>query len=784
MSNPLSSEGQLLRPGIQKSPSQKKRFITSKKRRFKASKIRESFSPSVAFMEQGQDGNSLSPDGKKRKNRTYLVTIIGEGLGNSKDKNYYSGEALTSGAQLFNGSKAYADHPDAISEKTLPERSMKDLVGWYSNCQASKGQDGKVVLRGKLHFFPTAKWLTDMIDTILTDPSTKGAQSQPLFGISINAIGKTRPATMNGEQVNYVESFQRVDSADVVTEPAARGKFEKILESRSGVRGRSSARVTSHMSKRMREAGPALSPKVVKKLADECTAAAMSDDPDEMKQALLDVQKELYPLSSVSGKGPGQPNEEQYSNVNPAGGSEMARPNGTKVKASGKRLVRRKKRFINEAAGTGEDNVDLGEPEPSDIEQNLEGRRGTREADVEDEENDTDLGEFDDFGDSSKRTMSKASEAGLNRRRRMARSAPVEEGMEDMEGLEGEEDMEGMEGLEGEEGEEDGNSTSMGDAGGTSMPAPSSAGPGSSRMVTAKGQGGGMDQDGDGSDDNMDGMGDGDNDGMDDDLGESFESEEGFEDESMESAPRPAMRGRQQFRGGQEAGRRMRRRSTREAKDDVSSGGTTGAYGKSGSAAMPSHADAADDFEEDYTLGKKDTSTSGTGKSYKLKTSVGRANKPVHPRLARKLVHEANRRIEFLEGRVRKLRESNQRRESIIGRYQGIISFHNSKVSAKRLLESAVEKEWLPEGYARTIAPKLYGLSEKAQVREIKYHARLIESTREAVSDGSGERLMESVEGMGARGGSVSRMGSSEGVTSELAESMAQDGIPFVDSNE
>ena len=229
-----------------------------------------------SFHEQGQE-DAQKKNGQKTKGRVYLVTIIGEGLGNSKDKNYYSGEALKKAPQLFNGAKSYSDHPDAIQEKTLPERSMKDLVGWYSDCFVDTGRDGKARLRGKLHFFPTAKWLTDMIDTIMTDESAKG-----LFGISINAVGKTRPANMGGEVVNYVEEFQRVDSADVVTEPAARGKFDKMLESKRGSSNRATKSVSkSVMSSHLKESG--VPPEKAKEVADSLVAAYNSDNPDEVK---------------------------------------------------------------------------------------------------------------------------------------------------------------------------------------------------------------------------------------------------------------------------------------------------------------------------------------------------------------------------------------------------------------------------------------------------------------------------------------------------------------------
>jgi hypothetical protein len=48
----------------------------------------------TAFTEKGQDEKQPGKGSQAAKSRVYLVTIIEEGLGNSKDKNYYSAEAL------------------------------------------------------------------------------------------------------------------------------------------------------------------------------------------------------------------------------------------------------------------------------------------------------------------------------------------------------------------------------------------------------------------------------------------------------------------------------------------------------------------------------------------------------------------------------------------------------------------------------------------------------------------------------------------------------------------
>lgn len=733
MGNSASGFGQLQRAGVQRLVTDKR---GKRKKRVKASRIKESVYG--VFKEQGQDQQT-----KKGKVRVYLVTIIEEGMGNSKDKNYYSKEALAKAPNLFNKAKSYCDHPDAISEKTLPERSMRELVGWYSNCFVDNNpKTNKTRLRGKLHIFPDAKWLSDKIDTILEEDTAKD-----LFGISINAIGKTRPAVMNGEQVNYVEAFQRVDSADVVTEPAARGRFEKVLESRGGVRSRLVERVTASGSKRMREAA-SLTTKQMKKLADEATAAYNSDSPDEMKAALYDVQKALYNVTSISGKGSGQVNEEQYSNINPSPGGRESM--ATKVKSrEGGRLRRRK---VKAASGKGPDNKNISEPSPDDIEPRLE------EADVEDEEDRGDVGEFDDFGDSSKK---KTNESGgrRGRRRMVARSEEADDDdLEEDEDFEEDESLED-EGLEDEGMEDEDEGMEDEDEDGAMPPssgaaAPTGGGaPGSSRMITA--------DDDDGDDDDDDDM---DDSGVDDDLGES--------DELPARSRNRGSRGRRAM--GRESGKK-RRRGTREASFD-------GGLGKSGSKSLPKGGDPTRGYEDsDEDWGSEDKSTSGVGKSYKIKTSRFSRNRKAR-KIVAPVVKEANRRIEILTQKIHRLRESVGDKNEMIERYKGVIRFHNSKVEARRLLESAVEKEMLPEGYAVTLEPKLYGLSHDRQVREIRFHSRLLESTKEAIV-GEG-RLMESVEGVGVRGGAASGSRTAENENSDLVEAIAGDGIPMKSEDE
>ena len=352
-------------------------------------------------------------------------------------------------------------------------------------------------------------------------------------------------------------------------------------------------------------------------------------------------------------------------------------------------------------------------PEPSP-----EDTRLATESDVEDDEGE-DLGSFDDFGDSSKKVKASAT-----------KEAEEDEAEED----ETEEADEGLEGLEDD-------------------------GDGSQAPVMDDG-----DEDGDDGD-GADAMGDG-GDGVDDDLGEALEDEgeededegledEGEEDEGGEMGSIPSTMGGR----GPIAESRARRMKSKEACD----------FGKSGKATLPSH--AIGEYGEDYETPNKDSSTGASGKSYKLKTSKFRKN-----RLARRVAHEANRRIGKLADGITRLRESLKAARRQNERLSGIIAYGNSKRTATSLLREAVRNNLLDVGMARVMQRKLYGLNRDDQIIEIETTARLLESARRSTV----ATLRESVEGNGGRGTGAFRMESSGG-NSDLVEGFAADGIPMKD---
>lgn len=144
------------------------------------------------------------------------VTLIRPGW--SANSRYYSKRVISEAAKLFEGGQAYADHPGKNEKKERPERSVRDLVGYYNNIKVET--DGR--LTGDLHI--VQDWLRPIVKASVTE-------NAKLAGLSINALGETSYGEAEGKKGVIVEAIVKHNSTDVVTTPAAGGKFESLLMS-------------------------------------------------------------------------------------------------------------------------------------------------------------------------------------------------------------------------------------------------------------------------------------------------------------------------------------------------------------------------------------------------------------------------------------------------------------------------------------------------------------------------------------------------------------------------
>jgi hypothetical protein len=233
--------------------------------------VERSFSRFTPLLESGTGLRSRTGDNGIRVYKG--VTIIKAGLGNQRDRNYYPVETLERAVRdgRFSGLKAYADHPDSVSEEIQPERTVRDMVGIYKNPRFVKeGREGRVT--ADLHLFRSAKWLSDTVDDLVT------LGQADKIGLSINGRGKTVEKQLQLEEaadpldVNWVEDFLVLRSADVVTEAGAGGGFTQLLESARG-HGRTketAMKLTEKQKKAIREAVNANDMAALGKLIKEC----------------------------------------------------------------------------------------------------------------------------------------------------------------------------------------------------------------------------------------------------------------------------------------------------------------------------------------------------------------------------------------------------------------------------------------------------------------------------------------------------------------------------------
>lgn len=218
-------------------------------------------------------------EGEERSVRTTLIRP-----GWSANGRYYSKTVLGESAKLFEGGKAYADHPSKSELKDKPERSVRDIVGWYDGVKQEA--DGR--LTASLHVVDDKMW------PIVEAAVTKNPQ---LAGVSINALGETRMGEVEGRKGVIVEAIVKHNSTDIVTTPAAGGKFDSLLASDgdSWTRDLIEAMSLVELQETLREVRPDL----VKAWQTEWKA---SRDTEALKAARAEAQSLKTQLAEVEKK--------------------------------------------------------------------------------------------------------------------------------------------------------------------------------------------------------------------------------------------------------------------------------------------------------------------------------------------------------------------------------------------------------------------------------------------------------------------------------------------------
>jgi len=108
--------------------------------------------------------------------------------------------------------------PDALFE--MKRFLVKNKVGWIDGVKHAAG----VGLQGVLHFLDTARWLGKNLVAAMKD-------GKAVYGLSYDCPVRAKKDVVDGKPVFKVLKFVAADSVDIVTRPAAGGKFNRAVAS-------------------------------------------------------------------------------------------------------------------------------------------------------------------------------------------------------------------------------------------------------------------------------------------------------------------------------------------------------------------------------------------------------------------------------------------------------------------------------------------------------------------------------------------------------------------------
>ena len=109
------------------------------------------------------EGGAAALCGANTAARRVRVTLIREGL--AATGRYYTAGALDDIYRQADGLKAFADHPSKVDDYSRPARSVRDIVGFYTDPERVPSPGGAV--RATLHVLEAAGWLWSLIQEAL-----------------------------------------------------------------------------------------------------------------------------------------------------------------------------------------------------------------------------------------------------------------------------------------------------------------------------------------------------------------------------------------------------------------------------------------------------------------------------------------------------------------------------------------------------------------------------------------------------------------------------------------
>ncbi|MFI9558865.1 phage major capsid protein [Nonomuraea endophytica] len=148
--------------------------------------------------------------------RIFRVRIIA--YGDSKNGRRYPESVMRAAVPLYEGAKAFNHHR---TEEELKTGTIAGLVGAYRSVEAAT--DG---LYADLHLLPSCTHAAEALDASL---AAQKDGLDPVIGLSHDVMAVFKPTVEGGRRLQEATAITRVHSADLVSDPAAGGKADRVL---------------------------------------------------------------------------------------------------------------------------------------------------------------------------------------------------------------------------------------------------------------------------------------------------------------------------------------------------------------------------------------------------------------------------------------------------------------------------------------------------------------------------------------------------------------------------
>lgn len=145
-----------------------------------------------------------------------IVKIIRPGPGNSRDRFYYTAEAIRSTIDVFQGKKMYKNHLTR-SQMRASEGQPRSVDDWVATVKEVWTDESGIAYGGIL-----------FVDESFYEKAKKGRDD---LGVSVRGRVRARPGKIDGQAYNVVEGFTYGETVDFVTEAGAGGGIAAIAES-------------------------------------------------------------------------------------------------------------------------------------------------------------------------------------------------------------------------------------------------------------------------------------------------------------------------------------------------------------------------------------------------------------------------------------------------------------------------------------------------------------------------------------------------------------------------